>query len=149
MSPAHMRDNRQNKVANNATACYRFRFCQAGWSGAGSLDMCTVCNLSFRAGCANSNVTEGEEPELSKQALRSNHVPVLIRRRKYVKFFFFFLTHALPANLAAYRVVLIRRERPLSRLSSDPSTPGRRVFSGAGRTALCRSLSKHWARPQA
>ena len=45
MSPAHVGDSRQNKVANNAVAFYRFKCCQAGWSGAGSLRVCTVCNL--------------------------------------------------------------------------------------------------------
>ena len=41
--------------------------------------------LSLWSGCAKSYVTEVRRPRASKQALRSNHVPVLVKYVKYVK----------------------------------------------------------------
>ena len=62
-----MHDSRQNKVDDNATACYRFNLSSRLEQSGNSTHVHGV-QISLSSGCANSYITEGEEPQPGKQA---------------------------------------------------------------------------------
>ena len=72
-----MRDSRQNKVAITL-----WRSTASNVAKQAGAERESTCVHRVQLSCANSYITEGEEPQLSKQALRSNHVSVLVVRRK-------------------------------------------------------------------